>query len=339
MNKFLVYFIFCICSIPNFSMASEEQPLYIEGNLAIKMIDKSGVKFISAKKMPYIIKGSRQIEVDELFSGDIIGKLECSPLYSCSNRVTEYLSSLGIKNSEALILYDNHYGIYASTLYSILESIGHKNLAILNGGLDAVINLDPNQKVYNKYSHELKKLLKKVDDENITVDKSNKVNDLKKKLDVLKLHLLTQSSRRDENITVSRYTASGIHLDYLLSKKELKKVVKKKRINPQESNITIVDSCPLVDIVGSHNGNYELGVEPISWKYLIDKELRKLKSKEELERFFQEKKLDKKQNYYIYCMASSYKAFFMMSVMRELGYQNVKVFTGDWNHWEGDIDE
>jgi len=341
MNKLLIRIFFSLYVMVQMVTANES--IYIDANVAIKMIEKNNIQFIISEKSLNKIKGSKSVELPLLFSGDILGKLICSPLYSCPKTLEKYFSSLGINNNQPLILYDNNYGVYASTLYTIFESIGHKNITILDGGIEAISKIDPNQNSYSKYKLELDNLiLAQRDDksERTTKPYESKVNELKKKLEVLKSHLLIEKNiiNSKKNIETS-YIVSDINFDHLLSKNDLKEAVKEKRLYGEESNVTIIDTCPMVDIVGSDNGNYMMGVKPISWKSVLDKENHRLKSKEKLELLFKNNKLDKNHNNYLYCMSASPKALFMMTVMRELGYSKVKAFTGDWNHWEGDVDE
>ena len=341
MDKLLIRIFFSLYVIVQTVIANES--IYIDANMAIKMIEKNNIQFIISEKSLNKIKGSKSVELPLLFSGDILGKLICSPLYSCPKTLEKYFSSLGINNNQPLILYDNNYGVYAATLYTIFESLGHKNITILDGGIEAISKIDPNQKSYSKYKLELDNLLlAQSNDINSSSIKPNesKLNELKKKLEVLKSHLLIEknSINNKRNVETS-YIVSDINFDYLLSKNDLKEAVKKRQLYGEESNITIIDTCPMVDIVGSNNGNYLMGVKPISWKSVLDKENHRLKPKEELELLFKNHKLDKNHNNYLYCMSASPKALFMMTVMRELGYSKVKAFTGDWNHWEGDVNE
>lgn len=60
---------------------------------------------------------------------------------------------------------------------------------------------------------------------------------------------------------------------------------------------------------------------------------------EVLEKLFNKLKLNKDEQHYIYCMSGAQKAFYVMMALRELGYSKVKAFAGDWNTWEGDINE
>ncbi len=304
------------------------EPLYTDAKLVIQMIEKRDVIFIGAEKMKKIVRGSQVINTSALFSSSILGEMSCTPLYSCPLEVKKQLSELGVKRDDFLVLYDDSYGVYASTLYTILESLGHPKMTILNGGAEAISKIDPNQKLYDKYMQEISNLTKK--------DKSL-LEGIKKKLDILKPHLLVQknslvSIKSDEN---DSYQLGKDNITFLLSTNDLKEIVNQVRIG--DKNITIVDTCPMVDIVGNKYGSYEAGVVPFSWKKVIDIENNSIKSKEKLNTIFSF--FPKEKEYVLYCMENSNKALFMMTVMRQLGYKQVKAFTGNWSVWTGGKDE
>ena len=312
----------------NLLLLYANEPIYIDAKLAIQMIEKRDITFVVAEKMKEIIRGSKMVDTSTLFSSSILGDMPCSPLYSCPLAVEKKLSKLGIKRDDFLVLYDKSYGVYASTLYSILESLGHQKMTILNGGAEAISKIDPNQKLYNKYIDEII---------NLSKEEKSKLEDIQKKLDILKPHLLVQKKSLETSKILEKnsYKIGKGNIDFLLSNNDLKKVIREAQMG--DKNITIVDTCPMVDIVGNKYGNYELGVKPFSWKKVIDIEDNRIKSKEELNELFNSFKKDKE--YTLYCMEDSSKALFMMTVMRYIGYNNVKAFTGNWSVWTRGKDE
>jgi len=237
-----------------------------------------------------------------------------------------------MKTLPELQITRNKHGIDASALYVILESMGHKNIRILRANVKEISELDPNWKIYKDYLEELAS-----DDLNKTSLKSHsqKIID---KINILKPHLLIQDDNENDVVNKeSNYTVTHTNIDFFLSKEALRKAVKK--IRAKESNLTIIDACEMIDIVGNNSGSYISGVKSLSWKSLIDTKTKYLKSNERLERLFNESKIKKDEQFYIYCMSSPSKAFYVMVALRELGYSKVKVFTGDWNTWIGDINE
>ena len=320
MKKILILVIFNI----NLVLYANE-PIYTDAKVAIQMIGKNNTVFISTEKMKNIIRGSRTINISSLFSSSILGKMPCSPLYSCPMEVEKQLSKLGIKRDDFLVLYDNSFGVYASTLYTLLESLGHQNMTILNGGIESILNIDPNQKLYDKYMNEITNLTKK---------EQSSVEDIQKKLDILKPHLLVQKESVEFNKSVEkdRYKIKKGNVTFLLSFNNLKKIVS--QIQSGDKNVTIIDSCPMIDIVRNRYGSYEVGVTPFSWKKLIDIKEKRIKSKEELNTLF--KSFPKERQYALYCMENSNKALFMMTVMRYIGFNKIKAFTGNWSVWTRD---
>ncbi len=304
------------------------ESLYTDAKLAIQMIGKSNILFIASERMTEVIRGSKTINTSTLFSSSILGEMPCSPLYSCPLEVEKTLSELGIKRDDFLVLYDKSYGVYAATLYSLLESLGHEKITILDGGVEAISKLDPNQKLYNKYMKEKR---------NLKVGEKSSIEDIQKKLDILKPHLLVQKSfsASDKGVKRESYQLGNGNISFLLSANKLKELVE--QVRKGDRNITIVDTCPMIDIVGNRYGSYESGVTPFSWKKTIELEGNGLKSKELLERLFST--FPKEREYALYCMENSNKALFMMTVMRYLGYNKVKAFTGNWSVWRGDKDE
>jgi len=330
-NLFFVVFTLCLFAV---------EDMYIEPKVAIKMIDKSDVQFISAQKSITLIKNSKIIDMQRFSSSNILGNNSCEPFYDCFSDLKKYFLDKNINKNQLLIFYDNSYGIYAATLYSMLESLGYKKMLILNGGLRAILKIDPNQKLYDKYKIELDEFLKLISkDDNRTLEQEyeSKIINLRKKLLILKPYLLSNSNNI-KSLDNSIYSRDKINRDYFLSKIELENTVNKIRQN-YELNATVIDICPMVDTVGNEKGSYLAGVTVFSWKELIDKNKYRLKSKEELDILFKKYKLNKSNSNYIYCMSGSPKALYMMTVMRYLGYEKVKAFTGDWNVWVGDIND
>jgi len=65
-----------------------------------------------------------------------------------SDNVAKLLSYMGITEKNDIVIYDDMAGLHASRLYWELERLGHKNVALLNGGIVSwVLN---NYKVTNK---------------------------------------------------------------------------------------------------------------------------------------------------------------------------------------------
>ena len=83
------------------------------------------------------IPGARFLDIDSDFS-DTSSDLPHTML--SENEFTSKAQTLGISNSSTLIIYDN-LGVYSSPRpWWMLRSMGHKNVAVLDGGLPAWID-------------------------------------------------------------------------------------------------------------------------------------------------------------------------------------------------------
>jgi len=333
MHKFIKFYLMMII-LSMFLFSSEK--IFTSAKQVLNVIENDNVEFILADEGRLEIKKSKLFLTQEISTPNILGRMPCAPFYACSDTLKKYLFKSGISANKKLILYDNSYGIYAATLYTLLESLGYHNMRILNGGTSAILKIDPNQKIYNKYTQELQELK----DENFSLEINEKMKKLNKKLAIVQHHLLTQKREVDAIIENKRIKDIKIIFndEYLITKDFLKEMAQLIR-NRSESNVTIIDACPLVDIVGNKNGNYLLGVTALSWDKLIEKGDNSLKSDKELALLFSENGLRKEKWNYVYCMSANQKAIYLMTALRQVGFKKVRAFTGDWNTWRGESDE
>jgi len=329
--------LFFLATLLSFSSLMAFDSNLVEPEVAVKMINSKNIQFISIGEKQNIISGSQIVDIDAIIDIDIIGNMKCEPFLICPKKLKTYLENRGIKSSQEFILYDSQYGINATTFYSILKAIGHENVKVLHGGYESIQSLDPNQKTYNKYLEEKKSFLSK--DNNSSKNKILMEN-LNNKLMVLKPLLLVKKietiTNKDTNITYD-LDRSKFNFDELVDRDLLKKAVQKVREEGSESNISILDSCSMIDIVGNLYGSYLSGVTSIDWKELVDVKRRTLKSKELLVDLFTKQGLKPENDVYVYCMGGSQKAFYMAFALHQVGYKKVKVFSGDWSVWKGDL--
>jgi len=337
MNKFRIV----ILLILMFNGLKADQSIFITPKVAVKMINKKGVLFIALDKATLEIKKSKRIKIDSIFSFDILGRLNCSSSYFCLKDLEKLFSSLDIAQNESIIIYDKSYGIKASALYAVLESIGHQNVKILRGGVKDIITLDPNWEMYNRYLNDLRSLVTLIQqdsNETLIMEYASNINSLEQKVRALKPHLLLQKNTIvDGNHRVSNYVIEKINDENFLSKKDLKLLMN--RSEEKESNITVIDACGMMNTLDDRSDATLKGITSLSWKVLIDKEEDKIKSNKALEKLFHEVGLSKRNHHYVYCMSGAEKSLFMMMLLREVGYTKAKAFIGDWNVWEGDISE
>ncbi len=82
------------------------------------------------------LPGARFLHLDEDLSGPKTGVNGRHPLPHPIT-FTLRLAALGIDNNTQVIAYDAMGGVYASRLWWMLRWVGHKNAAVLDGGIDA----------------------------------------------------------------------------------------------------------------------------------------------------------------------------------------------------------
>jgi len=134
--------------------------ILISAEDAMGLVGKKNVMFVSGDsddvyKLGHI-KGSVEMYAHHLHHSDITGEMHCAPLYRCIDDAEQYIGSKGIDNDTLVIAYDDFKGPNATGVYSFFQSYGHKNLKILNGGRNAMMQVDPAQAKYDAIKDELK---------------------------------------------------------------------------------------------------------------------------------------------------------------------------------------
>jgi len=321
------------------SLLSSSSIKMIEPKLAIKMVKQKNIKFISAEEESVGIINSVVIPIHLLYNVDVLGNHTCSPLYACSSRMEKIIKKLNITKDNQLIIYDKTYGIYASTLYTTLESMGYTNISLLNGGYSSIAQLDPNQKAYDEYvaeENEVRELLRKENSKDLILRYHSLLKTLKKKILVLKPLLLVQPiAQQNYPFFKDKVEKQSIDLTHLSTKLELKLAIKKIEEKGIDSNITLIDACNMVNILEKNSSNGSEMIDSLSWKNIIDKKREGIKSKKLLKKMFLELGLRKENLFYIYCMSESEKAFYMQVALRIAEYNKIKVFSGNWDTWIG----
>jgi 3-mercaptopyruvate sulfurtransferase SseA len=79
------------------------------------------------------IPGARFAHLDRNLAAPLTGRNGRHPLPD-PKVFAEWLSRMGVSNDNQVIGYDNAGGVYASRLWWMLRWIGHKNVAVLDGG-------------------------------------------------------------------------------------------------------------------------------------------------------------------------------------------------------------
>ena len=318
------------------SLLNATESYLLEPEVAVKMINRKNIQFLSIGKEKNIIVGSQRVDIDALFDVDVLGNMKCEPFVICPRKLKKYLEKRGITSDQELILYDSQYGINSATLYAVLKAIGHQHVKVLNGGYKSIQKLDPNQETYDKYLKEKKLIFSQDNNDSFKKQLMNKVESLNDKLSVLKPLLLIQKVHTGRILDLNKtynLDRSKFNFDSLVDRDLLKKAVNRVREEGSESNTSILDACSMIDIVGNRYGSYVSDVYSIDWKELVNTKKKSLNSKELLKKMFIKKGLSKEKDIYVYCMEGSQKAFFMALALDESGYEKVKVFSGDWSVW------
>jgi thiosulfate/3-mercaptopyruvate sulfurtransferase len=325
----------------------------IEPEEAIKLIGDKDVVFISGDGADIYsinhIVGSVEMFAHHLHHADIMGDMHCTPLYTCPEEAQEYIRSKGIRNDQLIIAYDNFRGPNATGVYSFFESFGHKNIKLLNGGFNGIQAIDPNQIKYNELKDERKALKnekKEIKDEIKLAELTKKDNELEAQMKALESKLLVQRGDEPKH-EPSDYIIDLNALDtkHIAGKNEVKKAVDDILENGKESKFAIIDTRSMDEIIGERKmdnvarGGHIPGATFLEWSHITDMDNRKsFKSNEEMQKVFDKAGITKDQTIYAYCQVGTGRSSHIITALRLLGYENVKVFTGSWDAWGNDMD-
>jgi len=315
----------------------EKKPILISAQDAVNLINTNNVIFVSGDNQDLYrlghIKGSVQMHAYNLHQSDIMGKISCPPFFTCPDKAASYIGSKGIDNSTLVIAYDKTNGINASGVYAYFKSYGHKNIRILNGGLNAIRKLDPSQKIYDSIYEELQN-----QDEPIQEDDYSRLHDVEANLLVVK--------GEENSITPKTYTINEDSLDYsrVVDKLDVKYAMQDILENGKKSDFIIIDSRSIEEIIGEKkvNGVVRGGHIPgaifleISNLYDSNNSL-SFKNEQELATLFESYGVTKDKTIYAYCHVGSEKSSKIATALEILGYENAKIYTGSWNEWGNDL--
>jgi thiosulfate/3-mercaptopyruvate sulfurtransferase len=291
------------------------------------------------------------MDAHHLHHSDIMGNMDCAPLYSCPEEAQKYIRSKGITNDMMIIAYDNFRGPNATGVYSFFESLGHEDVRVLNGGFDGIKALDPNQQVFSKLKAERKAIKKQAGaakkagntDEEKRLEANAK--EIKAKMNMLEPQLLVQGGKEEQH-KHSDYLldAKKFNRHYIAGKAEVKKAVDDILKNGNKSKFVIIDTRSMDEIIGEKKmdnvarGGHIPGAKFIEWKNITDMKNRKsFKSAEEMQKIFDKAGISRDQTIYAYCQVGAGSGSHIISALRLLGYENVKVYTGSWDNWGNDM--
>ncbi|MDY0116477.1 MAG: rhodanese-like domain-containing protein [Sulfurimonadaceae bacterium] len=350
---------------------------YIDNNIlisaedAIKLIGKEGVMFVSGDsddiyKLGHI-KGSVEMYAHHLHHSDITGDMHCEPLYRCVEDAEAYIGSKGIDNNTLVIAYDDFKGPNATGVYSFFHSYGHKNVKVLNGGRNAIMDIDPAQIEANAIKEEIKehRTKERAASKELKDAKSGEVKLEASKKAELELTVKTEKAAQkalnarlkkveedllvvkgDEIVTPKTYKIdiNKIDLTLIAGKEEVKIAMEDILKNGKDSKYVIIDSRGMAEIIGDRKmdnvarAGHIPGALFLEWSKISDlKNKKSFKSAKELKEVYEKFGITPDKTIYAYCMVGAGRGSEHITALKLLGYENIKVFTGSWDVWGNDM--
>ena len=337
------------------SMSMGGEVKLIEPQEAIRLIGRGDVLFISADnntafKRDHIV-GSIDIYIHDICHANDNATMVYSPLYDNPKNSEKYIQSKGVKKNQLLILYDDFHGPYASGLYEYFESLGYTDIRLLDGGLEGIKELDPNQQLYNKLAIQEKKLKlkievatkeKKYDD---AIELTKKLKSLSSKMKLIDSQLLIidgdakRPTKGDFGVDVTKVVDT-----HLASIDEVKRASDDIVRYGNKSKFVIIDSRSMDEIIGKEKmggvlrGGHIPGAKFVEWSKITDlKNKKSFKPLKEMQDIFDKVGIRKDQIIYTYSHYGAGRGSHIAVALRLLGYKRVKVYSGGWNEWGNDL--
>lgn len=336
--------------------------ILIEPEEAVKLLGKDDVMFVSGDNPDsfelYHIVGSVEMYAHGLQKTDLMGQMDCPPMFMCIDDAQELIRSKGITNDMTVIAYDNFRGPNATGVYHFFKSFGHEDVRILNGGFDAMKEIDPNQKIYDKIEAEAKAEMEKLREKYRAHKRgSEEYKKYKSQYDERKDEMETELAR----IAPKLYVQSGkepkmeptdyvidpekIDLTYVAPKKEVyNAMLDIKEKGKDNSNYVILDTRGMTELIGERyldkvaRAGHIPGVTLLEWNNITDFDnTRSFKPKEELAKVFKDAGITKDKTIYAYCHVGAGRSSHLITALQLLGYENIKIYTGSWNEWGNDM--
>jgi thiosulfate/3-mercaptopyruvate sulfurtransferase len=354
------------------SGASFAEQLTISAKEAYRLIGKPGVMFVSGDDETAFenghIRGSVGMYAHHLHHSDIMGNLHCPPLFMCPKDAEHYIGAHGIDNKTMVIAYDNFRGPNATGVLAYFKSYGHKEVYVLDGGMEQIKRLDPNQRKYDELKKKARKIkkaykkakkagdletYKKLKEEYKKIKAAMKALEPKliiqrgiKKVDLGNGHFAVLPPESEAKITPKHYHIDPKKIDYswIAGKDEVYTAVKDRLKNGDKSKYVIIDTRSIIEIVGERKmdnvarGGHIPTSKFIEWKHITDFE-RKLsfRDKKELEKLFRRFGVTKDKTIFAYCQVGTGRGSDIITALKLLGYPNAKVYSGSWDEWGNDM--
>ena len=346
--------------------------ILIEAKDAIKLVGKPGVMFVSGDDETAFenghIRGSVGMYAHHLHHADIMGRLECAPLFMCPDMAEHYIGAHGIDNDTLVIAYDNFRGPNATGVYTYFKSFGHDKVLVLNGGVEAMKAVDPYWQEYAKLKQEARKIKKaykkakkagKMDEYKAL---KKKYKELKAKMKELEPKLIVQRGIKkvdlghhlhavlppesEAKIEEKHYKIdpNKIRYDMIAGKDEVYSAVKDRLKNGDNSKYIVIDTRSMIEIIGERKmdhvarGGHVPTSKFIEWKNFTDFENKKsFRNLDEMQKVFNKYGVTKDKTIYAYCHVGAGRSTEITTALKLLGYPNVKVYTGSWDEWGNDM--
>jgi len=349
----------------------EDSSILIEAEEAIKLVGDPKVMFVSGDNSDIYklghIRGSVEMYAHGLQHSDIMGNLDCEPMFRCINDAADLIGSKGISNDMMVIAYDDFKGPNATGVYAFFKSYGHKNVKILNGGRAAMMAVDPAQAVYDEINAEYKaerrvakKAKKKLknakkgkielteaqkDELNAIIKASKKKQkEIKKRLKVAEKDLIV--IKGDEHVEPKTYhiNKEDVDLTRIAGKAEVVKAMHDIREKGDDSEYVIIDTRSMIEIIGERKmdnvarGGHIPGAKLIEWNKISDLDNKKsFRSAAEIKEVFEQYGVTKDKTIYAYCHVGTGRSSEIITALEMLGYENAKIYSGSWNGWGNDM--
>jgi len=340
---------------------------------AIKLIGKPNVMFVSGDSEDVYklghIKGSVEMYAHHLHHSDTMGNMHCDPLFRCVDSAEAYIGSKGIDNDTMIIAYDDYKGPNATGVYHFFYSYGHKNVKILNGGRNAISQLDPNKAVYDKARKiwkKAKKVAKKLKKKLRKAKKSLKAGDIteevytelktqEKEAKTYSKELKAGLSKLADNLLVVKgeeeIEPKTFHIDpakidttFVATVAEVKHASDDIVKNGDASKYRIVDTRSMIEIIGARKmdnvarGGHVPGAKFLEWKHISDADNKlSFKSAEKLAETFKRFNISTENTVYAYCQVGTGRSSEIITALQLLGAKDVHIFTGSWDTWGNDM--
>lgn len=335
--------------------------ILIEPEEAAKLLGKEDVIFISGDNPDSFelsnIVGSIEMYAHGLQKTDMMGNMECPPMFACIDTAEQMISDKGVRNDMTIIAYDDFRGPNATGVYHFFKSFGHEDVRILNGGLKAMQEVDPVQKEYDALYAEFEKERDRLREIYRSHERGTDaykedqakynayLKEMEPKLEAIEKRLYVQPGKPPK-LPKSNYKIDEdrIDLTYVAPKQEVYEAMQNILENKEQSDYVIMDTRGVAEFSGDRyldnvaRAGHIPGATFVEWDNITDFEnTRSFKDLDAMEEFFKKAGITKDKTIYAYCHVGAGRSSHLITALQLLGYENVKIYSGSWNEWGNDM--